>query len=430
MIADEVLHLMTAGVDGELSRPEAERLRRLLDDSAEARAVFAKLKTDSDRLRKLPPVAPPANLHARVMAKIAALPHQTLSEPARGRAPRESRHWVPVVLAASLLLGVAGSSFWFFINDNDTAKGKPRSAPGALDGSSDPAWAMSLPADGIRPPSAPMPQERNGSEVVRNDSRPPVEVHSVAIAPEPRTPDRDLIGALPRPKIPAFEFAEVRVPFLRSLADFEREDVRKQLSDELGRDPAFRIDLFTRDSARAVAAFQTAAKSSGLTVHADATTMNHLKKGQAGAAVVYTDSLTAEELAALFTKLNAADAKVSPRVFDVVHAAPVGRADETEIRGVLGTDPGLFKRALPERGAKELEKGASVSAGTADQIVKSIAAGQGKPGEKGAVLLTWTPGNLRTPPAMSKELASYLAKRGERKPNAVPVLIVIRYGNG
>ena len=50
--------------------------------------------------------------------------------------------------------------------------------------------------------------------------------------------------------------------------------------------------------------------------------------------------------------------------------------------------------------------------------------------EGSAVLLTWSPAQGRTPPATSAELKTFLAKRGERKPNAVPVIIVIRHGNG
>ena len=145
---------------------------------------------------------------------------------------------------------------------------------------------------------------------------------------------------------------------------------------------------------------------------------------------IYTDSLTPRQLTALFTRLSAQDAKVSPRLFDILHAAPVSREDEIEVRRVLGVDPGLFKRSLPERRTKDGEIGKSVSAGTADQIVKSIGAGKGKPSVNSAVLLTWSPVAGRTPPPMSAELKSYLSKRGDRKPNVVPVIIVIRHGNG
>jgi hypothetical protein len=65
-----------------------------------------------------------------------------------------------------------------------------------------------------------------------------------------------------------------------------------------------------------------------------------------------------------------------------------------------------------------------VSAGTIDEVTKALTTPSA---EKCAVLVTWN--GLRTPPAMSAELKTYLAKRGDRKPNAVPALIVIRTAN-
>jgi hypothetical protein len=129
----------------------------------------------------------------------------------------------------------------------------------------------------------------------------------------------------------------------------------------------------------------------------------------------------------LFAKLNAEDARISPRLFDSIHATPVAKQDETELRSILGVDVGLLKRATPTSDRKETvpDSSKSISSGTADQIVKSIAGGQ-----KSAMLMTWAPSNLRAMPASSAELKSFLSKRGERPANAVPVIIVIRHGNG
>ncbi|HTL71638.1 MAG TPA: hypothetical protein VL404_10150, partial [Candidatus Eisenbacteria bacterium] len=68
----------------------------------------------------------------------------------------------------------------------------------------------------------------------------------------------------------------------------------------------------------------------------------------------------------------------------------------------------------------------------ADHVVKNLTAppSAAKPLDRSSVLLTWGPPAARTPPGNSQELKHYLARRGERKPNAVPVIIVIRPGNG
>jgi hypothetical protein len=112
-------------------------------------------------------------------------------------------------------------------------------------------------------------------------------------------------------------------------------------------------------------------------------------------------------------------------------------ADERELKAVLGTDPGLFKRPAIigpgglVQGIDKSDKGdpKPVSAGTIDSVVKTVSAPPAKAGEKPAVLLTWAtaqPGIPRTNPAMSKELKSFLEKRADRKPNAVPAIIIIR----
>jgi hypothetical protein len=143
--------------------------------------------------------------------------------------------------------------------------------------------------------------------------------------------------------------------------------------------------------------------------------------------VVYIESLPAAELTALFAKLCAEDAKITPRIFDAIHATPVLEDDNRALRNILGIDPGLYKRPEQEKGS---DRPKPISDGTVDQIVKSISAGQGKETEKFALLMTWSPAAGRTIPTVSLELKQYLMKRGERKANAVPVMIVIRHGNG
>jgi hypothetical protein len=237
-----------------------------------------------------------------------------------------------------------------------------------------------------------------------------------------------------------FKLVDIRIPFLKAIAAFENANVRKELVDELKDGSAFRIDLFAaRDTVRGVEVFQTVARTAGLTVLADATTIDRLKKRQTTSVVIYTEAFTAEELTELFSKLCSEDAKISPHVFDVLHATTVTTGDKGDVanlRAVLGFDPGLFKR-LNEKGEKgekpektektdRLDPTKPLSAGTADHIVKSVS----KPAEKVAVMLTWEPANSRTIPGNSAELKQFIAKRGERKANAVPVLIVIRPGNG
>ena len=453
MIPADQKELITAAVDGELSATEARAFRRLLDNSAEARATYAKLRADRDRVRSLPLAMPPADLHAKIIARIASAtpaptpaptrkPAARPAEPAQPFPFRRTPVWVPVAVAAGLLLCITAGSFAFF-NSQSGAKNQVAKHP----------WSDALPAQQDTPTTVPSPNaiapqdpaRLDPDAVVHSDVSPvpplplPVPPAAVAVAPEPRSAPLELHGSPLLPKLPPFDLVRVRVPFLRTVAELDREDIRQELADELGRDPTFRFDLFVRDTARGAEVFQNAAKAAGLTVFADASTLDKLKKKQAHAVVIYTEALTAKELIDLFAKVCAEDAKFSPRVCDSMHATPVHRSDELELKAILGVDVGLFKRPVGSGGSgingagQGGEKGEkSVSAGTIDSVAKSLTTPPAKPGDKPAVLLTWqttSPTIARTNPSVSAELKQFqqfLAKRGTRPANAIPAIIVIR----
>jgi anti-sigma factor RsiW len=435
MIPADQHELIAAAVDGELSATETRAFRRLLDSSAEARALFAKLKADRDRVRALPRVAPPADLQARILKRIAASTPAPVVNPARPRMAEPARRampvWVPVAAAASLLLSVTAVSFAFYNGRTRTGTESAKNPySDALPATA--AGTSAVPS----PTAAPRPVPADPDAVARVDVSPvppaapsrPVAPEAVAIAPEPRPVRPDFIGAPPLPPIPPLDFIKARVPFLRPVADLDRDDTRQELADELGREPtAYRLDLFVRDTARGVELFQNTAKAAGLTLHADATTLGRLKNKQVATVVVYTESFTAAELSGLFAKLAAEDTKYSPRVCDSLHALPAVSADEKELSRVLGVNVGLFKRPTGSGAGQGTDRGdKNVSAGTIDSVSKSLNGTAPKPGEQTAVLLTWQSDPAWTKPAASAEVKQYLAKRGPRKPGAVPAVVVIR----
>ena len=217
------------------------------------------------------------------------------------------------------------------------------------------------------------------------------------------------------------------MPLLVSISDLDRDDAKQRLADELSRDPAYRLDLFAKEASRGAEMFQASAKAAGVNLSVDAAALDRIKKKQATSYLIYCESLTAAEIRELFGKIAAEDAKNNQRVFDSLHATPALAADQTILKELLGTDPGLWKRpAASATGSVTPPEPKSISDGTGDQIAKSLA----RAGEKTAILLNFTPAAFRTSPAMSKELKEFLAKRGERKASAVPILIVIRQVNG
>ena len=199
-------------------------------------------------------------------------------------------------------------------------------------------WSDALPAPHNAPVALPAPTAFGQQEVAGADlnttarhpvspvpsAPPPKEVppQEVVVAPAPRPVRSDLSASPILPPLQPFEFIDVHVPFLRTVTELEREDIRQELIDDLGTTDPRRFDLFVRDTARGAEVFQNAAKAAGLTVFADAATLDKLKKGQAAAVVIYTENLTAAELAALFAKVSVEDAKFSPRVCDSLLLRP------------------------------------------------------------------------------------------------------------
>lgn len=420
MIPDDVLTLLTAAVDGELTPAEATTVRALLEFSQANRALYKQLRADRQRLRKLPHHTPPADLHTRVMSRLPTrtpveLPRPT-PRPRRGSA-------VPLGIAASVLLVVGGGSFSFFVNQPQPTRGANPAVAARAEAARERQWAKLLPRESEPAQSAPAAIEQP-PEVARA-------VVAVAdpivpeIAPEPRPVVRDVLTFPPLPDVGKFDLARVRVPFLATVAEFSRDEVQQQLTTELGQDPAFRIDLFARDPGRGVELFQAAAKGSALTVFADTKTTEKVQKKQAVAYLVYTDSLTPPDLRDLFARLAAADAKAPQRTFDAVHATPATPTDQRDLRDTLGIDPGIWKRPAPTAGEPK-----SVASGTAAQITRTFTDPTGKGGEKVAMLMTFAPVTARTRPTESREISQFLARRGDRRPTAVPVLIVIRQANG
>lgn len=417
MIPDDQIHLLTSAADGELSALQERALKAILAASAEARDLYRKLCGDRDRLKALPRVAPPLDLRARILAQLPA----PIIAPRRDPAPA-ARPWLPLALAASVMLGLAASSFWFFLREGHrpTTATNGRPIQETPSGAGRESYAHVLPLEHAPPPSVPVAVDDAPNAVAHDHPRPP-ESRPVDTIPAPR-PVTNLNAAPLIPDAPPFELVQVRLPFFAPLADLDQEGVQQKLVAELTRDPASRIDVFTRDAARGGEAFLAAAKSSGVTVFADAVAVDRIKRRLPGSVVVYADSLTPSDVRDLFVKLAAEDAKTTQRTFDSLHLVGATAGDQKELKDVLGFDPGPWKRSATPAPVEPK----SISAGTADQLAKSVSASGPKAVEKPAVLMPYGPPASRTPPLVSKELKQYCEKRGERKPNAVPVMIVIR----
>jgi len=428
MLPDVHLQLLTAAVDGELTPKEAHLLRRVLAESPEAVTLLDQMKSDRECLRNLSIAEPPPDLRERISARLATLPpHRFVihAVPTELASPAAApRSWLPLAVAASLLLGISALSFGFFVRTNESntrSPGRNHMVHGAV--------IPALPPEDHYP-SSPIRIEPPSAVQTR------VEVPVPGPAPHLNPPDREFVGppapgpnpifvAPPPSPLAPFTTARVRVPFLTTVMDLDREDVRQQFTEELALEPAWRIDLFTSDAPRGVEQFLTAARANGIAIQVDAFAMDRIRRKLGGTFVIYTEALTSAELRELFGKIAANHARASQPVFDAVHMFPLQGNDMKDLRDLLGFDPGVGKKNVPGPLPRSDANTKPISAETGDQVVRNLTTQSAKPKpiDKPGVLLSFSP---RVNPMLSKELLDYRNRRGERKPNAIPVMIVIR----
>lgn len=412
MLTNAERELITAAVDAELSPEREVAFHALLARDPAAATLFARLKSDSRRLRRLPRRPAPASLADAVAARAAALPRATPLPP---RAPdRRAPTWVPYAVAASLLFAVVGASFWVSLResaDDADRVAQQQRLPRTQKSGDQFARSPALPTE-PGPELGPTPRRTLPAQ--RDDSRLAVLPQPTDVGPESAPQPRpsgtgDLIGSGGLLNtIPALESIEARLPVLTTVSELSRKDVRDRVASELGREPAFRLDLFVKDVPRAAAVFRSAARTTGLTVTVDATAQERLRKKLPAPLVVYTDAMTPEEIAKFLAVLAKRDqADKSGPVFTIAHLVPFQAAEQRDLRDLFGADLGAGKR----------KASAARPAATADDKDKAA---------KSAIMLTYSPAALRVSPSASKEIRAFLDGRTDRSPAGVPLFVVIR----
>src|SRR5689334_7472089 len=108
MNRDDLRHLLTAAIDGALTPAERKDAKRLVRESAEARALYLQLKRDAERLRALRRQPAPPDLADAVMSAIRDR-QPTPLPPKRLRVERWAG-WMTVATAAAVMLAFTAGS--------------------------------------------------------------------------------------------------------------------------------------------------------------------------------------------------------------------------------------------------------------------------------------------------------------------------------
>ncbi len=218
------------------------------------------------------------------------------------------------------------------------------------------------------------------------------------------------------------------VPSTFKLHEFDE----KKLIAALPKDAVY-VELPVPDANRAFERLQGVLKAHKVDVQIDATAGARLKhpnpKSQTNY-VLYTEDLTAEELAHLLQQLGAEDKKAAEKkpaegVFDALVVRPMNERDHKVLETLMGVDPAPI--ATPkETGPLGVDPRKPVSDQTGAQVAAAL--GQGKPGAKAANdhPLLVLPYNPVRPKRDSAEIKRFLEERKPLRPGALQVLLVLR----
>lgn len=213
------IELLTAYIDGEVTRREQIAVLRLLNQSSEARKMLWQLQQNSLVIKKLPARTLPADFAANIvdtLKKTAALPKSAQPTPA-ARSPSSphlpiragSRIAVRFAMAAAVLLAVGGG-LYYFLHRPDEQQLAGGNSSSSQEGSKTPAG-----------PDAP----RNEANHPKSEGENPA----------------------PKPAVKPVDFA---------FADLKQPGQQELLAAELAKNSAFRMDLYVKKNRRTEALVQ------------------------------------------------------------------------------------------------------------------------------------------------------------------------------
>jgi hypothetical protein len=416
MLRDRHRQLLTAYVDGELTERQRQAVLRLLERSAEARALVKTLKDSSAKLRALPRQRLAPDFAQKVLQEI---DHRQLRY-TRPRPAASIPVWAGLSAAAALLMAVGAGSFWYF-----TAKREPDRAPLAH----------------VKPDDLPNPrperdaQSREATDAAAPDTRRPEQPGRQQRAPfaqdSPGRPGPESEG-VPDPgsrntSVLGDAHRNDREMFIRptseqmlGLATFLniRELDPGKLSVALAKDPAFRLELPCKDGnkgwERFQGVFQSALRPSRVKVIVESMAQHQVKSRDPRASfLLYVDDLSPEEWVKVLRRIGDAErnAEATRRGSGQFHSLFISRMTDFD-RKEFGEFFGSLARPAPTPPADT------------PQIEPARATSNG---ERRSLLVPYSP--LR-PQAKSPEIKQFFENHPPLRPGAIQVILVIRSVDG
>jgi hypothetical protein len=453
MLTDRDREFLAGYIDGELTARQRRAVSRLLERSAEARALLRKMQHDAAALQAMSHPPLDRDLSGPVLRTIAERRLQPGSRRRRIASPRPAAlpMWVGFgAVAASLLLIVAASYFYFAASmephgsENAVADNGISKTPGK-------SWKdlkrdTSGPGQRRNDDSA-LAHQGGSSELVPLPARaseanePPTAVTQSNAKPS----EADVVGAPgPIANMEMFQLAKVTQLRIIKLSDLEQESERQQLLQALRREPGYRIESPCKDSTKAFDRLQAVLTAQGIGLVIDQAAQARMNARRAGAKiktnfVLYVEDVMPDELLKALRQValddrNAEAKKKGDGQFDSIVLNRMTDGDREELCKLLGLKVKKLPDVAPPTGPLGTDVRKPVADKTGDDITKALT-GQGgvprpDPGKQPVKaperLALAMPYNPARPRPESAEIKRFLTNRKAARPGAVQLLLVVR----
>jgi hypothetical protein len=441
MLSDRDYQLLTAFVDGELSSRQRRHLERLLRRSAEARRLLDRLQQDARSLRDLPTPRLGRDLCSAVLGAIAA--RRLSARQGKGHAAPALPAWMAVAAAACVVFGLGVASFLYF---SATLGQAPAPMAARPDNTRLPPTNPAR--DSVTPPAPEIPPKDDLAKISAPGPGPNPKAPAASIVERPKdrapAPDsaadnnrgRDVLTD--RMELVQIDQVEMSLPLVFKVHQLDSDGGSRLLAD-LRKARDFRLELPSRNGAKALERLQAACKALHISLVLDSSVAERLKQPHLAGShfAFYVENLPAEDLLRLMQAAGQEDRRASAdkpqdMQFDSLVLAAMTSRDRKELSALLGIDP--MQPAVGPSAPIGADPRQSLPDLTAKQVADSLA-GQGgvprpdsgktsvRPADQTALVLVYNP--ARPHPA-SAEIKRYLEGRKAARPGTLRVLLVIR----
>ncbi len=448
MLLNRYRQLLTAYVDGELSKRQRRAVDRLLRQSVEARQLLQQLQRDARTLRTLPRPALSEDLSVRIVRTI----HERRLAPGRRRLANLSTNaaWfgslAPYVAAATVLFLLGAASYLYFSvtwtppTTTELAKSEkilPSSPPATDRAARTSPLEKDEPQTALKEPIKPKDQS-NLPAVVET----PTVVHNEGERSKPKDTDKPFVEPKEETtltdRLEMFQLDRVpdTLPVVVKVADLKQETRRKSFLEELRRDTNFRIEVPCKHGTKAFERVRRAAPTIQLGLIVEKQAQERIKMKWHTNYVLYLENVTPEELIRFLQQLSDEDRKLAggkalEEQIDRLVLTRMTEKQRKDLSSLLGIDP------MPSPSSSKGPLGTDPSKPLSDQTARQLGlalAGQGTPRpeagkkpvmppERFALVLAYNP--VRPAPG-SEEIKRFLDSRKPARPGSLHVLLVLR----